>query len=51
MVTYEMKKKGYRNIKLKQEMEFIAHDWKSNAACAHEEDDIKKNIDDTMLYF
>ena len=32
-------------------MEFIEHVWKSSAACAHEEDDIKKNKDDTMIYF
>ena len=37
-------KTGCRNTKLRQEMEFFAHVWKSCAAYtyAHEEDDIKK---------
>ena len=36
------RKTGCRNTKLQQEMECIAHVWKSSAACAHEEDDIKQ---------
>ena len=36
--------------KLQQEMKSYAHVWKSCAACAHEEDDIKKNKDDIRIY-
>ena len=40
--SFKLQTTGCRNIKLLQEMELSAQVWKSVAACAHEEDEMKQ---------